>query len=313
MKSTQRGSSGRAKNATFALSIGLALILWASAFPGIRAGLSGYAPQHLVLLRLLTASVALLLIAPFQKVRLPQLRYLPSLLLLGLTGITGYNLALSYGETNVSSGTASLLVNCAPVITALLAVPLLKERIQPRGWIGLIVSLGGVAIIVTNSGSGIAFNPWALLVLLAAALQSIFVILQKRLLADYRPFELTCYAIWSGTLVSLLFLPGLVSACKAAPFQATIAVIYLGIFPAAIAYLSWAIVLSRLPASQAVSLLYAIPVLSFVIAWFWLHESLLLSTLLGGALALAGVLLLNTAGRATTNPNKAKLVERPVD
>jgi drug/metabolite transporter (DMT)-like permease len=313
MNSPQLSNSAGAKNVVLALSIGVTLLLWASAFAGIRVGLSGYAPQHLVLLRLLTASVALFFIAPFKRVRVPQLQDVPSLFLLGLTGITGYNLALSFGETHVSSGTASLLVNCAPVITAVLAVLLLKERILLRGWIGLIVSLGGVAIIVTTSGNRVAFNPWAFLVLLAAALQSIFVILQKRLLADYQPLELTCYAIWSGTLVSLVFLPGFATACREASLQATLAVIYLGIFPAALAYLSWAVVLSRLPATRAVSLLYAIPVLSFIIAWFWLHESLQFSTVAGGTFALAGVMLLNTAGREKRNQNPAQFAQRPVE
>jgi drug/metabolite transporter (DMT)-like permease len=132
MNSSELNSSGKAKNVTFALPIGVALILWASAFPGIRADLSGYAPQHLVLLGLLTASFTLLFIATFQRVRFPHSQYVPSLFLLGLTGITGYR------ETHVSSGTASLLVNCAPVITVLLAVLLLKERIQLR----LHISIG---------------------------------------------------------------------------------------------------------------------------------------------------------------------------
>jgi drug/metabolite transporter (DMT)-like permease len=313
MNAPKLSNSGGAKNAMLGLSIGATLLLWASAFAGIRVGLSGYTPQHLVLLRLLTASVALFLIAPFKRVRVPKLQDVPSLLLLGLTGITGYNLALSFGETHESSGTASLLVNCAPVITAVLAVLFLKERILLRGWVGLIVSLGGVAIIVTTSGNHVAFNPWAFLVLLAAALQSIFVILQKGLLADYQPLELTCYAIWSGMLVSLVFLPGFVTACKEAPLQATLAVIYLGIFPAALAYISWAVVLSRMPASRAVSLLYAIPVLSIIIAWFWLHENLQFSSVAGGAFALAGVMLLNTAGREKRNQNPVQLAQRPLD
>jgi len=175
------------------------------------------------------------------------------------------------------------------------------------------MSLGGVAIIATTSGNRIALNSWAFLVLLAAALQSIFISLQKKLLADYQPFELTCYAIWSGTLASLVFLPGFVNACKAAPFQATVAIIYLGICPAALAYLCWAVMLSRLPAAQAASLLYAIPVLAFIIAWFWPHESLLLSTAAGGTLALAGVMLLNTTGGAANNQSREKPVEPLLD
>jgi drug/metabolite transporter (DMT)-like permease len=136
-----------------------------------------------------------------------------------------------------------------------------------------------------------------MLVLLAAFLQAAYFILQKPLFSHYRPLELTCYAIWGGTLMSLVFLPGLATALRAAPLQATLAVVYLGMFPAALAYLAWAFVLFRLPASRAGSLLYAIPVLAFVIAWGWLREIPSAATVLGGALALGGVVLVNTLGR----------------
>ncbi|AXC13942.1 Permease of the drug/metabolite transporter (DMT) superfamily [Acidisarcina polymorpha] len=301
-------ASQGAKKLTLPLCIGITLVLWASSFPAIRAGLSGYAPQHLVLLRLLTASGAFILIAPFARIRVPKPRHLPSLLLLGLIGIGGYNLALSYGETHVPSGTASLLVNCAPVITALLAMFFLKERIRPRAWLGLIVSLGGVAVVVTTLNSRVALDPWALLVVLAAALQAVFFVLQKRLLASYRPLELTCYSMWSGTLASLFFLPGFVNACRTSPLHATLSVVYLGVFPAAFAYLTWAVVLSRLPASKAGSLLYIVPLLAFVIAWFWLGERPQISTLCGGVLALAGVVLVTTARALPVGPAMSKIV-----
>lgn len=251
---------------TLVLAAAVTLILWASAFPGIRAGLAGYEPAHLVVLRFLVASLALLLIAPFARVRVPQRRHLPHLLLLGGVGITAYNLALSWGETHVTAGAASLLVNTGPIFTALLALMFLGERLRPWGWLGLLVSFSGAGVIALTSGDGLALNPWALLVLLAAVLQASSFILQKPLFTHYRPLELTCYAIWGGTGLSLVFLPGLGGAVREAPLHATLAVVYLGLFPAALAYLAWAVVLSRLPAGRAGSLLYAVPVLAFGIA-----------------------------------------------
>lgn len=314
MNTSRTSGSHASKNIALVSSIAVTLVLWASAFPGIRAGLSGYAPRYLVLLRLLTASFAFVVIAPFARIKVPRLRHVPLLLLLGLTGIGGYNLSLSYGETHIPSGTASLLVNCTPVLTALLARLFLNERIRLQGWIGLIVSLAGVAAIVMTSGDRVAFDPWALLVLLAATLQAIFFILQKRLLAYYRPMELTSYAIWGGTLVALLFIPGFTDACKAAPIHATLAVVYLGIFPAALAYLTWAVVLAHLPVSRAGSLLYVVPVISFIIAWFWLQERPQASTLFGGALAISGVVLLNTAkNHVERNTNAIGLHEESAD
>jgi len=297
-------SSAGLNGARLRLDIGLmlaaavTLILWASAFPGIRAGLAGYSPVHLVVLRFLVASLVLVLIAPFARVRVPQRRHLPHLLLLGGLGLTAYNLALTYGETHVTAGASSLLVNTSPIFTALLALAFLGERLRPWGWIGLLVSFIGAGLNATTHSGGFSFNPWALLVLLAAACLAASFILQKPLFAHYRPLELTCYSIWGGTLLSLVFLPGLPQEVREAPLPATLAVVYLGLFPAALAYLTWAVVLSRLPAGRAGSLLYAAPVLAFVIAWIWLGEVPTLIAVVGAALALGGVVLVNTLGRA---------------
>jgi drug/metabolite transporter (DMT)-like permease len=154
------------KNSGFLLSLalGTTLLLWASSFPGIRAGLVGYQPGHLVLLRFLIASSVLLLIAPFMRVRIPQARHLPQIALLGAIGIAAYNMALSTGETQVTAGAASLLVNTGPIFTAILAMLFLGERLRPLGWLGLGVSFCGAAIIAFSSPSGFALNPWALLV-----------------------------------------------------------------------------------------------------------------------------------------------------
>lgn len=230
-------------------------------------------------------------------VRLPRKTHLFRLSLLGFTGITAYNLALSFGETQVSAGAASLLVNTGPIFTVLMAAAFLEERLTSRAFLGLLISFGGAAVIALSTGDDLSLNPWALLVLLAAALQAVSFIIQKPLSAHYKPFEITCYALWFGTLFSLSALPGFGDSVRSAPWHATLAVVYLGICPAALAYVSWAYVLSRLPAGRAASYLYAVPVLAFFIAWVWLGEVPALLTVLGGLLALGGVVLINTKGR----------------
>src|SRR5512147_1529248 len=85
----------------------VALVLWASAFAGIRAGLRAYPPAHLAILRFLVASLVLVIYAAVVHFRRPQLRDLPGLAVTGVIGITFYNLALNYGETRVTAGAAS--------------------------------------------------------------------------------------------------------------------------------------------------------------------------------------------------------------
>jgi len=132
----------------------------------------------------------------------------------------------------------------------------------------------------------------ALFVLLAALSQAGYFVLQKPLLSRSSPLVVTTYALWSGTLFLLPFAPGLGEAVRAAPAASTVAVIYLGVFPAAIAYLTWSMVLARVPASKAAPFLYLVPLLTVAIAWVWLRERPTLLSFLGGAVVIIGVTLM---------------------
>ena len=276
----------------------ITVVFWGSAFAGIRAGLHSYSPTHLALLRFLSASVACAAIVVRPGMRRPALRDIPLVALLGLLGFAFYNIALNIGEQSIPAGPAALLIQTLPIWTALAAIVFLGERLRTWGWIGIGVSFLGALVIALGKGSSITLSWGAGLILLASISASAYNIIQKTMLGRYRPLEITTWAIWAGTLLLLPFSGGLVGQIRDASISDTLAVIYLGVGPAALAYVTWAVVLSRLPASRASSILFVVPVIAFLVGWAWLGEKPNLNDLAGGALAMGGVALVNTLGRA---------------
>ena len=277
-------------------AIAVALLLWAAAFAGIRAGLRSYGPGELALLRFGTASVALGIYALFTRLRPPDRRDLAVIALAGFLGITVYHVALNYGEQTVQAGAAALLISTSPVFTAIFSTRFLGERLTKWGWAGILVAFAGAVVIAFGQGVGVSFNADALLILVAAVATSLYFIVSKPPLRRYTALEFTTYAIWAGTIPLLVFLPGLAQQIPEALPSSTIAVLFLGIFPGAISYVLWSYALSKMPASVLSTFLYFQPVNAAVIAWLWLGEIPTTLTFVGGAVSLTGVVLVNRKG-----------------
>ena len=274
----------------FALTV--TLIFWGSAFVGIRAGLTAYSPGHLALLRFLVASAVLGSYAVFRRIHMPDLKDVPIFLLHGFLGYTVYHVFLNYGEQTVSAGSASFLISSIPVFSILLAVVFLKEHIGFRSLFGVCISVAGVTLIAFGEGGGMTLDGGALLILIAALSESFYIVLQKPYLKRYSALEYVTYTMIAGTIFMFWYLPGFVDAVSTAPFDATLAVIYLGICPAAIAYVTWSYALSQGDVSKIVISQYALPAVTLFIGFFWLREFPAPLALTGGIIALSGVVVI---------------------
>ncbi|WP_128896076.1 DMT family transporter [Longirhabdus pacifica] len=275
------------------MAIGITVLLWSSAFVGIRASLEDYSPQHLALIRFSIASIIFIVISFFKKISIPEKKDMFRIFLSGFIGIAMYNFALNYGEQRIEAGVASFLVNTVPLFSALFSMYFLREKFSFYQWIGFMISFCGVLFIVIRPETNFSIGFSIFVLLFAAMTQAIMFTIQKPLTKRYSPFECTAYAIWSGTFVMVWFGAGLVNEIQEASMFNTLIIVYLGVFPAAIAYFLWAYVLSKLSVSIATTFLYLVPVGATLIAWSWLNELPTRLSIVGCLLVIAGVIIVN--------------------
>jgi drug/metabolite transporter (DMT)-like permease len=278
------------------------LVLWASAFVAIRMALPGFGVAALSVGRLLVASAVLAIAAPALRIRMPARTDLLRIVGCGLTGMTAYQLLLNAGERSVPAGTASLLVNASPVFAAVLAFGLLGERLSRRGVGGLALGFAGATVIAVAQGDGFVPSVDALLVLGAAAAQALFFVLQKPLLGSYRGVEVTCYTMWAGTVLAAPLIPALVRDLPSAGVEPVGALVFLGVAPSALGFVTWAYAQARLPVAAAANALYVVPALALGIGWAVLGETAHLAALVGGVATLAGVAVFRSS-----TPHRAAL------
>ena len=248
------------------------VVLWASAFAAIREAVRALGWAHLSFLRLAAAALVLGALAAVRRVGWPARRDLPLLALCALSGMTAYQVLLNAGEVTVPAATASLLVNVAPIFTALLAATLLGERLSAMGWCGVALGFAGAALIAVAAGGGVRLSGGALLVLGAAAAQATFFVSQKALLRRHGSLAVTAWAMGLGAAMALPLAPGLAADVRAAPTAALLAVGFLALGASALGFLTWAYAVARVDVTAAASTLYAVPPVAALVGWVALGE-----------------------------------------
>lgn len=279
------------------LAMAFVVACWGYSPTGIHIGLQAYDPGHLALLRFLLASAFMAVIAVFRGISLPNSRDLPLLFALGFFAVSLHHVALNFGQQSVSAGASSVLAQSTPLFSTLLARFVFKDRVSVWRWGCVFLGLIGVVIVVAGDHGLGSIDAHGLLILLAAVSWSFYFALQKHHSRRYDGLTLVCYTVWFGTLLLLVYLPGLVSQVITAPVEVQFAVIGLGVFPSALAYLAWAYVLTHVDLSRATMTLYLIPPTAMAIASFALGERPTLMIVGGALVVLVSVLALNLERR----------------
>jgi len=277
------------------LSIVIAITLWASAYAGIRlALLAGFSPEGLALLRYLIASCCMgIIYFRMPKRQTFSLKEMSQFFCVGIVGIAVYNIALNYGELTVSSGMASFIISQSPAVAALFAIIFLGEPLNRYNLLGLAVCMFGIFVIAMGEVGAIVWSDGLLYVLIATIAGGLYNVMQKSLLNRFHVIEAISFVIWGATLFLCIYTKQLQHDLAQASWSSTLIVVYLGIFPAAIAYLAWGYALREMPTAKAVSFLYFMPFIATMIGWITLGEVPAMMSLVGGVIAIFGVWLVN--------------------
>ncbi len=279
------------------LVIASVVLCWAYSPIGVHIGLHSYNPGQLALLRFLIASVFMGAVALLLGIDRPRLRDVPWLLVLGFFGVFLHHISLNYGQQWVTAAASSVLAQSAPLFSVLIACLCLKERVSLWRWGCVLLGLLGVLVVIRGDRSVAAVDVRGLLILLAAASWSVYFALQKHYAHRYSPLTMACYMVWAGTLMLCVNLPGLAAAVARAPVADNAAVLVLGVFPSALAYLAWGYVLKHVDVSRAAVAMYLIPPVAMGMAATLLGEHVAAQVMVGGVIVLASVAAISLEGR----------------
>jgi drug/metabolite transporter (DMT)-like permease len=271
-------------------AVGTTLVLWASAFVAIRHLGEDFSPGALSLGRLLVGAACLSVIALRRGVPRPSRADLIAIAVIGVLWFGVYNVALNAGERHVDAGTAAMLIQVSPVLIALLAAVFLDERFTVYLALGLALAFSGVALIAfSTSPGGHGDVIGVLLCLLSALVYAISLVLQKRVVSRMKAVHVTWLACTIGAVACLPFAGQLVGQAADAPASSIWWLVYLGVFPTAIAFTTYAFALQHMSASSLGVTTYLVPPITIVLGLIFLGEAPPSMAYAGGALALVGV------------------------
>ncbi len=276
--------------------------IWGSAFFAIKVGLNDFSPIGVASLRLIIASIFLLLLFYIQKKQIVFTKEV--LFLLVVIGIIGNFIPfflISWAEQFIPSSTAGMLMAIGPIITLVMSHFLTKdEKFSLMKLVSIIIGLVGVFFIfninsLDNVFSNTSIEIYAKLLVILAAFGYMFSnIIAYEKLSNVDSFSITTFATTFGAIFSLPFFVydmGINNFEYNFNYNSVYAIIYLGIFPTAIAF-QFRYYITKTSGPVFLSYVaYLIPVFAVIWGYILLSEKIGINSLIGIFLILLGVYL----------------------
>ena len=271
----------------------ITIIFWSSAYVFTRLALRYFTPLSLGVLRYLFASLLLIVIALFVKIKIPNKNDLKWFILAGFFGFFFYMIAFNIGSVTVSAATCSIIVATVPIITTLLARVFFKEKLKKIQYFAILIEFIGVGVLTLMNGI-FSINIGIIWILLASIALSIYNLLQKKITKKYPPIQTTILSVWFGTAFLFIFSPASFLEIKNASYIYIIYIAILGVFCSAIAYITWTYALSKTKNTSSVTnYMFLTPFLTAVLGIFLAKETLDSPTIIGGIIIMGGLFIYN--------------------
>jgi drug/metabolite transporter (DMT)-like permease len=288
-----------------------AVIVWGASFIATKLALQDLAPVTVVWLRFAIGVVILGIATGLKKqFTLPHKKDILYLSLLGFLGITFHQWLQSTGLQTVQASTTAWIVATSPVFIAILSWLFLREKLLWMQIIGIALAAVGVLLVVSKGNLAAIFaghfgTPGDILILISAPNWAVFSIISSYGLKKFPATQMMFYVMVIGWLLTsiLFFSSGNVADLRHLTFSSLMGIGFLGIFCSGLAYIAWYDGLQALPATQIGAFLYLEPLVAVLVAWAILGESLIPVTLLGGAVILLGVRLVQKSVKSITDQN----------
>ncbi len=289
----------RERRWALALAVAVAAV-WGLSFVATRAAVAEIAPFTLAFLRF---AIAMVLLGPLGRRALAgrtlARRDHVDLLLLGLVGVTAAVGLENLGLEHTTAAHGALIVSLAPIASALTDAIRDRRRPPARSVAGLVVALAGVGLIVgRDTGGGVATVLGDVLILVTVPLWVAYGILVSRLAPRVPLTAVTSVSLgWGCVMLAPLALAEAFRGPIRMPSVAALAALVgLGVFCSALAYLWWNRALSVLGVATTNAFIYAIPLFAVVGGIVLLGEPLTFEVAAGGTLVIAGLLLVARRG-----------------